>query len=62
MMRGRRPSTLQTYHHCGAVLGMWMIHTSHSAGGFWFVTMNAFIHTNMYTYYALNVLGYRWKV
>ena len=60
--RGRRPSTLQVYHHCGAVFGMWMIQTSRCAGGFWFVCMNSFVHTVMYLYYALNIMGHSWKV
>jgi hypothetical protein len=55
--RGRRPITLQVYHHMGAVLGMWMITVTKSTGGFFFVVFNSFIHTIMYFYYASSTLG-----
>lgn len=60
--RGRRPIFLQEYHHVGAVIAMWGITVTQSAGGYIFVIENSFIHTIMYTYYASSVIGYRFPV
>eukprot|EP00899_Mesostigma_viride_P008154 jgi/Mesvir1/1733/Mv21185-RA.1 len=50
----RKPvSYLQTYHHAGAVLSMWMAVVSHSQMSWVFVTLNSVIHAFMYAYYAL---------
>jgi len=57
--KGRRPITLQVYHHMGAVLGMWMLVVSRSNGGYLFVILNSFIHTIMYFYYAISSIGYK---
>jgi len=57
--RGRRPIFLQTFHHCGAVLGMWGILVTQSTGGFLFVVENSLIHTIMYFYYAMSSINIR---
>merc|ERR1712113_1239699 len=57
--RGRRPIFLQTFHHCGAVLGMWMVLVTQSTGGWIFVVENSFIHTIMYFYYAMSSINIR---
>jgi len=61
--KGRRPITLQVFHHCGAVLGLWLIMVAKASASFWFVVENSFIHTIMYTYYACSVIGikFKWK-
>lgn len=61
--RGRRPITLQVYHHCGAVIGLWLIMVAKASASFWFVVENSFIHTIMYTYYGCSVIGikFKWK-
>eukprot|EP01084_Bolivina_argentea_P052164 95838_1 len=61
LYKGRKPSTLQTYHHMGAVFACWL---QVIVGGksFWiFVCLNSFIHTIMYAYYCCTTLGYRFK-
>jgi len=55
--KGRRPITLQVFHHCGAVFGMWALNVTRSSAGYLFVVENSFIHTIMYFYYALSLLG-----
>jgi len=55
--RGRRPITLQVFHHCGAVLGVFLILVTKSTGGYLFMTLNSFIHGIMYLYYALSTIG-----
>eukprot|EP01084_Bolivina_argentea_P025917 48186_1 len=57
--RGRRPIFLQTFHHCGAVLGMWGIMVTSSTGGYIFMVENSFIHTIMYFYYAMSCINIR---
>lgn len=63
LVKGRPSSFLQTYHHAGAIWGMWLLSASKAYGSWVFVVFNSFIHTFMYTYYTLTCLGYRpsWK-
>ncbi|OLY84862.1 Elongation of fatty acids protein sre1 [Smittium mucronatum] len=58
LMKGRRSSTLQTYHHSGAIISMFAGVYSCPAAIFYFVIVNSFIHTIMYSYYALTSLGF----
>lgn len=55
----RAPSFLQKFHHFGVVLCMWAAVAGAGNWIFWCVCLNSFIHTLMYTYYALATLGYR---
>jgi len=55
--KGRRPIFLQTFHHVGAVLGMWIVVTGRSTAGYIFVVENSFIHTIMYFYYCCSSWG-----
>ncbi|CAG8564734.1 841_t:CDS:2 [Paraglomus occultum] len=58
LMKGRRSSFLQSYHHAGAIITMW-ITTKFAAPALWiFVVFNSFIHTIMYFYYALTSVGF----
>eukprot|EP01084_Bolivina_argentea_P097835 175871_1 len=59
--RGRKPITLQVYHHCGAVIGMWLMMVVQSSASFWFVVENSFIHTIMYSYYGCSVIGIKFR-
>jgi len=59
--KGRRPITLQVFHHCGAIFAMWLLNVTRSSGGYLFVVENSFIHTIMYFYYAMSLLGIEWK-
>jgi len=62
LYKGRKPSTLQVYHHMGAVFACWL---QVIVGGksFWvFVCWNSFIHTVMYAYYCATTLGYRFRL
>jgi len=59
MYKGRKPLFLQTFHHVGAVIGMWFCLATKSTGGYIFVVENTFIHTIMYFYYAISILGYK---
>ncbi|KAI5307147.1 putative serine/threonine protein phosphatase [Ascosphaera pollenicola] len=53
LAKGKKSSTLQTYHHAGAMLCMWA-GIRYSAAPIWiFPTFNSLIHALMYTYYTL---------
>ncbi|GAA5799684.1 ELO family [Helicostylum pulchrum] len=57
IMKGRRSSLLQTYHHSGAMITMWS-GIRYQAQPIWiFVVFNSFIHSIMYMYYAMTSIG-----
>ncbi|KAJ3498664.1 hypothetical protein NLG97_g953 [Lecanicillium saksenae] len=57
--KGKPSSTLQTYHHAGAMLSMWAGMRYMSAPIWLFVLFNSFIHALMYTYYTATTLSTR---
>ncbi|OAA33070.1 GNS1/SUR4 family protein [Moelleriella libera RCEF 2490] len=59
LAKGKSSSTLQTYHHAGAMLCMWAGMRFMSAPIWVFVTVNSFIHALMYTYYTLTAFSIR---
>ena len=63
LLKGKPSSFLQTFHHSGSIMGMWIMTTTHAPAAWIFVLFNSFIHTIMYFYYTLTCLGYRptWK-
>ncbi|SPQ22920.1 5793f46f-7ded-4739-9027-b1e21ef08ef9 [Thermothielavioides terrestris] len=59
LAKGKLSSTLQTYHHAGAMLCMWA-GMRYMAVPIWiFVCFNSFIHSIMYTYYTATALNIR---
>lgn len=59
LAKGKRISTLQTYHHAGAMLCVWAGIRFMSPPIWMFVLANSGIHALMYTYYTLTTLGIR---
>ncbi|KAF2083949.1 hypothetical protein K490DRAFT_76184 [Saccharata proteae CBS 121410] len=59
LAKGKRSSTLQTYHHAGAMLCMWAGIRFMSPPIWMFVEINSGIHAMMYTYYTIAALGIR---
>lgn len=55
----RQPSYLQVYHHAMTIVCAYMLQASHASVMFLFVGLNASVHSIMYFYYALTVLGVR---
>lgn len=56
LLKGRRSSLLQTYHHAGAIITMYMGY-NYRAHPIWiFTTFNSFVHTIMYAYYGKTLL------
>ncbi|KAI9274193.1 ELO family [Sporodiniella umbellata] len=58
ILKGRRSSLLQTYHHSGAMITMWAGVRYQSTPIWLFVFMNSFIHSIMYMYYAFTSIGF----
>lgn len=56
---GKESSFLQMYHHAGAIIACWLVSLSQSYSGWIWVVLNSFIHSLMYLYYGLTVLGIR---
>ncbi|KAG0244875.1 ELO family [Mortierella sp. GBAus27b] len=57
LLKGRRSSLLQTYHHAGAIITMYL-GFNYRAHPIWiFTTFNSFVHTIMYAYYAATSIG-----
>jgi hypothetical protein len=59
LAKGKKSSTLQTYHHAGAMMCMWA-GIRYMGQPIWiFVLVNSFIHAMMYTYYTVTALHIR---
>ncbi|XP_071873764.1 very long chain fatty acid elongase 6-like [Bombus fervidus] len=50
---------LHWYHHITVLLYTWYSYAEVSATGRWFITMNFFVHSWMYSYYALKAMRFR---
>ncbi|WQF75700.1 Putative ELO family protein [Colletotrichum destructivum] len=59
LAKGKLSSTLQTYHHAGAMMCMWAGMRYMSAPIWMFVLVNSFIHAMMYTYYTITAFNIR---
>ncbi|KIW04927.1 hypothetical protein, variant [Verruconis gallopava] len=57
LAKGKRSSTLQTYHHTGAMMCMWAGIRYMSPPIWMFCFLNSGIHTMMYIYYTLSALS-----
>ncbi|KAL7798138.1 fatty acid elongase [Trichoderma ceciliae] len=59
LAKGKYSSTLQTYHHAGAMMCMWA-GMRYMAIPIWiFCLFNSFIHALMYTYYTLSAFSFK---
>lgn len=61
IVKGRSPIFLQVYHHAVTIVCAYGLQLSHASVTFIFVGFNATVHTIMYAYYALCVLGFKSK-
>ena len=59
LAKGKLSSTLQTYHHAGAMMCMWAGMRYMSAPIWMFVFVNSGIHAMMYTYYTVTSFNIR---
>ncbi|KAJ1767536.1 hypothetical protein EV179_004626 [Coemansia sp. RSA 487] len=58
ILKGRKASILQIYHHAGVILVMYTSNYFTSPCSVFVVWENAGVHTIMYSYYALTALGF----
>ncbi|KAI9660521.1 MAG: hypothetical protein M1821_009872 [Bathelium mastoideum] len=59
ILKGKKSSSLQIYHHAGAMTAMWAGIRYMSPPIWMFVCVNSFIHTWMYGYYTASALRFR---
>ncbi|KAK6079303.1 GNS1/SUR4 family protein [Seiridium cupressi] len=59
LAKGKLSSTLQTYHHAGAMMCMWAGMRYMSAPIWMFAFVNSGIHAMMYTYYTVTAFNVR---
>jgi hypothetical protein len=56
LLKNKTPGFLQKYHHCGAVI-CWHLCYVYKVDCIWMASwINSFIHTIMYSYYAMSIL------
>ncbi len=53
MLRGKRITSLHTYHHAGVILCMWHLFNARLFGTWVFVWLNSGVHLVVYEYYLL---------
>mmetsp|Transcript_12034 Transcript_12034/g.23172 ORF Transcript_12034/g.23172 Transcript_12034/m.23172 type:complete len:282 (-) Transcript_12034:221-1066(-) len=61
IIQRKEVSWLHFFHHCGACINVGILSRSGIEAAFLFVTLNGFVHTIMYAYYGLALLGIRFK-
>lgn len=61
VLKGKKVSFLQAFHHFGAPWDVYLGIRLHNEGVWIFMFFNSFIHTIMYTYYGLTAAGYKFK-
>jgi GNS1/SUR4 family len=57
ILKGKKPSFLQTFHHAGICLTMWGGVVCQSAWLLFVVCLNSVIHTLMYTYFFIKTVS-----
>ncbi|GAB5365004.1 hypothetical protein AAMO2058_001019000 [Amorphochlora amoebiformis] len=61
ILKNKPVSWLHFYHHCGAAITMGLLARVGNEGTWIFVSLNGGIHTFMYAYYGLALVGIRFK-
>lgn len=56
VIKGKPVSNLQSYHHAGALLAMWIAYRFQSQAVWVFVAFNSGVHTAMYSYYFCSAM------
>jgi len=59
VLRKQQLIFLHWYHHVTVLLYAWYSYTEYTAPARWFIVMNYFVHSIMYTYYAFKALRYK---
>ncbi|XP_023210115.1 elongation of very long chain fatty acids protein 6-like [Centruroides sculpturatus] len=53
VLRKRKVIFLHWYHHALTLISIWYLNSNESSSIYWCMTMNMFVHSFMYTYYAV---------
>ncbi|PWN54503.1 hypothetical protein IE53DRAFT_1644 [Violaceomyces palustris] len=56
LIKGKKISNLQSYHHAGAIICMWVATRYQSQPVWVFCVFNSFVHTLMYSYYLCSAM------
>ncbi|KAN0064345.1 hypothetical protein ACQY0O_002540 [Thecaphora frezii] len=56
LLKGKKISNLQSYHHAGAIICMWIAYRYQSQPVWVFCVFNSFVHTLMYSYYFCSAM------
>lgn len=56
IVKGKEVSLLQSYHHAGIIIAIWMVSVSRHPHGSYMVGFNALVHTVMYFYFMCTEL------
>lgn len=62
LVKQKKPSYLHLYHHALTIYCAYWLQLSHTSVSFLFVSLNASVHTIMYSYYALTLLSIRFPL
>ena len=62
VLKGKKPSFLQVYHHVGICFNMWVGSATQSAWLIIVVCLNSVIHTLMYTYFLIKTVSPATKI
>mmetsp|Transcript_7415 Transcript_7415/g.18069 ORF Transcript_7415/g.18069 Transcript_7415/m.18069 type:complete len:258 (-) Transcript_7415:244-1017(-) len=61
ILNGKPVSWLHYFHHCGAAINVGILEHSGIEAAFLFVGLNGFVHTIMYAYFGLSIMGIKWR-
>ncbi|XP_016918774.2 elongation of very long chain fatty acids protein 6-like [Apis cerana] len=59
ILRKQKLIFLHWYHHITVLLYSWFSYSEHAASARWFMVLNYFVHSIMYSYYALKAMRYK---
>lgn len=59
ILRKQKLIFLHWYHHASTLVFAWRMYSTRSSVAYWFCVMNYFVHSLMYTYYAIRAAGFR---
>ncbi|XP_063956958.1 very long chain fatty acid elongase 6-like [Lytechinus pictus] len=59
ILRKQKLIFLHWYHHASTLIFAWRMYATRSSVAYWFCTMNYFVHSLMYSYYAIRAAGFR---
>ena len=62
VLKGKRPSFLQIYHHTGIAFCMWVGTLSQSSWLMYVVLLNSIIHTLMYIYFFIKTINPKYQI